>query len=566
MKKSKILTLFLSGLAFCLIGQTIATTNASEAIKAETTYVSVYSNNCEKGTKQPNGYDSYCTQPVNNIDWRVQGYPNYDGGWRIGGGKNTTSGERRIFTETPLTDSVEKIEIDIGTTNSATINVTSVTLNVYSNCASHVLSGLVDTIEKSSAPQTTVTFLNEGENDWANKYYEFVFYVEINDTANKYVRLNRFEFFKVAVGDEVSLDTESLNLNVGETVTINATASGEVVWESSNEEVVTVTSEGDLNKTAIINAKKDGEATITATVGSASAVCKVNVSQLINKFEKITDWSDINYGDVVVFVFKTANAVITSVESNSMKSTSQLINGVIDEYMPFQVVKGTEANSFGFITSNGKYLNNTSDTTLALAGTLSIKSSWTVQFIDGVAKVTNCNTGRFLAWRSSTNYARAYNTNYNDEYSAPTFYRYAVSSEEEVNEARSFAALFLNALRADDVCDVAGVNTNKANLKEIWANYETKYNELSVGSKAYIAKTKQDANGNDLEQLLNTYHFILTKYNGESGLEDFMFRGVSASNAINVLINDNNLIIIAICLIALIGCSMLIIHRKRVLR
>ena len=397
MKKSKILTLFLAGLALCLTGYSMTATNAVDIAKAETTYVSVYSNNCEQGTKQPQGYDQYCTQPVNNVDWRVQGYPNYDGGWRIGGGKTTTSGERRLFTETTLLDSIKKIEVDVGTANSNTITVTGVTLNVYSERSSHTLSGLVDTIEKSCAPETTVTFLNEGTNDWANKYYEFVFDVEIdeNETQNKYVRLNRFEFYKVATGDEVSLDVESLDLKVGGTAIINATTSGEVVWESSDEEIATVVGSGDLNKTATVTAKKEGTATITATVGSASATCEVTVTSLVNKFEEITNWSDINYGDVIAFVFKAADAVITSVESNSLKSSSTLVGGVIDEFLPFQVAKGISENTFAFVTPEGKYLNNSENAYLTLAGTLSVKSSWTIEFTDGVIKIINCNSTGF---------------------------------------------------------------------------------------------------------------------------------------------------------------------------
>ena len=565
--KLKFFTLILAGLAVATCGMS-TNQQTGEIVHADGgTYVLAYSNPCAALNVQPAGYDAFTKVfDVDGVSWRIQGYPRANG-WGFGGGKTATSGDRTYYTVTPIEQAITKIEMSTGTPSANTISVNKITLNVYSSVDSdNVLSGLISTQEQSWADNSTITFINESGKDWANAYYEFVYDTVITATSNVYKTVTGFNFYKTVTGDSVTLDTESIELKTGGEATIKAAASNNVVWSSEPNDVVEITTSGDLNEVANITAVKAGNATITATVGTASATCAVTVEEFTNKFEKITDLNDLNYGDVIAFVFLDANVAVTSVESNSMKSTSQLVDSMVDEYMAFQVTKGFEGKGYAFVSPDGKYLNNTSDSYLTLAGTLSIKSSWDVAFTDGVLKITNQNTQRWLSWRIPNNYARAYKSEYNAEYVAPSIFRYSVSTEAEINEAISYATLFLQALRTEDVCDVNGVNTNKKNLNNVWATYAASYKELSDGAKAYIASAKANVDGNELEVLLNTYEFITTKYQGDVNLVDFMFRNVAQTNNSLGLFDANNdvitIIIVIILSSALVGLFFIIRKRR----
>lgn len=72
---------------------------------------------------------------------------------------------------------------------------------------------------------------------------------------------------------KITLNPTIMQLSVGETDVIDAEVSGgngTIVWESSNTAVATVVS-------GVVTAKAEGEATITATIGNASATCSVFV-------------------------------------------------------------------------------------------------------------------------------------------------------------------------------------------------------------------------------------------------------------------------------------------------
>ena len=78
------------------------------------------------------------------------------------------------------------------------------------------------------------------------------------------------------VTDSVTLDKTSLTLNVGDTATLVATATGTVTWTTSDNSVVTVVN-GKL--TAVCA----GTATVTATCGTAKATCTVTVTEVVQQ-------------------------------------------------------------------------------------------------------------------------------------------------------------------------------------------------------------------------------------------------------------------------------------------
>lgn len=102
---------------------------------------------------------------------------------------------------------------------------------------------------------------------------------------NKYMKVKQFILFLLAMAscvacNEPKVDTASIKLtptlmqlSVGEADVIEAEvtgAAGTITWESSDESVATVMA-------GIVTAKAEGETTVTARIGSASATCMVFV-------------------------------------------------------------------------------------------------------------------------------------------------------------------------------------------------------------------------------------------------------------------------------------------------
>ena len=82
--------------------------------------------------------------------------------------------------------------------------------------------------------------------------------------------------------DSVKLDKISCSVEVGQEFTLNVTASGDVVWTTSDATVATVTD-------GKVTALKPGNATITATCGNAKAQCVVTVNPVVCKHVP-SDW------------------------------------------------------------------------------------------------------------------------------------------------------------------------------------------------------------------------------------------------------------------------------------
>lgn len=78
------------------------------------------------------------------------------------------------------------------------------------------------------------------------------------------------------VTDSVTLDKTSITLNVGDTATLVATATGTVTWTTSDNSVVTVVN----GKLTAVGA---GTATVTATCGTAKATCTVTVKEVVQQ-------------------------------------------------------------------------------------------------------------------------------------------------------------------------------------------------------------------------------------------------------------------------------------------
>ena len=93
----------------------------------------------------------------------------------------------------------------------------------------------------------------------------------------------------------MTISEQELVLGIGDEYKLSADSSdnGEIVWESSDDGIATVSGEG------VVSAVSAGEAVITASSGKTSVSCLVTVSAILNKGERRLVWSDEFEGDAL---------------------------------------------------------------------------------------------------------------------------------------------------------------------------------------------------------------------------------------------------------------------------
>lgn len=140
-----------------------------------------------KGTN--NSYAGNGDVKVNGVTWNVEGNATMQP-WRFGG-KSITDTDRKLTGKTAISGKIASIDIDF--TDSGSITINSVTLNVFKS--DPTVDGAVATYTQSVAYQkgkVTVT-AGTGE-DWTDCYYQIVFNVTVSGSSNKYVSINTMTF------------------------------------------------------------------------------------------------------------------------------------------------------------------------------------------------------------------------------------------------------------------------------------------------------------------------------------------------------------------------------------
>ena len=230
------------------------------------------------------GYGTSEDITISSITWNVTANSTMVP-WRLGHSKtNTLSDENRvIYSKTAISDNVTKIEITHG--SKAYITVNSMTVTVHSS-ADDAASGsnAVASFTPSYVDNGTVTVTKADETSWAGKYYRIVYNLTKTNTSNAgYVAFSNAKFYKesseVAITD-ISLPSTA-DVTVGKTRTLTATVTpdnhtGTVDWESDDESIATVSSEG------VVTGVAAGSTTIRAKShanSSINAECTVTVNE-----------------------------------------------------------------------------------------------------------------------------------------------------------------------------------------------------------------------------------------------------------------------------------------------
>ncbi len=235
-----------SGTHVNLVSKTTATTvwtydSANKCIK---TTVTVSGSNVEYYIGTYGTYNTFSTSAIKHVS---DSYPAYLATKNNGGGTVTP----------PVTDSV-------------TLDKTSITLNVGDTAT--LVATATGTVTWTTSDNSVVTVVN-GKLTAVGAGTATVTATCGTAKATCTVTVNEVT---PPVTDSVTLDKTSLTLNVGDTATLVATATGTVTWNTSNPYVVTV-----LN--GKLTAVGAGTATVSATCGSATVYCTVTVTEVVQQ-------------------------------------------------------------------------------------------------------------------------------------------------------------------------------------------------------------------------------------------------------------------------------------------
>ena len=163
----------------------IKTLNISYNTPATSASKLVYTLNTTDGLKGANNsYARNCDIESDGITWNFTGNSTINP-WRMGG-KSLTGVDRTIYTKTAYSSALSKIVVTLGIMSGITVNSSKL---IYSTNA-----------DFSDATEVPFTATASSENTItgsfpANCYYKIVFNVTVTINSNKYLQLNKIEFY-----------------------------------------------------------------------------------------------------------------------------------------------------------------------------------------------------------------------------------------------------------------------------------------------------------------------------------------------------------------------------------
>lgn len=192
------------------------------------------------------------------------------------------------FTVNATGDPIGALDFDVQTpegleyvSHTVLVSSSDFMMSSYTNNDGHFGCGLTTAGKSGSFDVLTITYKAKDENVGKNHICATITSVYKVDgtTTMDFGSVDALEIttqVEPLPATKITLDQTSLSLKVGGTETLTATveptnSTDKVVWSSNNEAVATV-------KNGVVTAKAIGTATITATAGTVSAECKVNVA------------------------------------------------------------------------------------------------------------------------------------------------------------------------------------------------------------------------------------------------------------------------------------------------
>lgn len=238
-----------------------------------------------------------------DITWNVNGNSQQNP-WRFGGNKISNQ-TRTLYSKTAIDDDITKIAVAFGT-NSGSITVNSVTLEVYSTASLAAAKGTGDVSSHtiSYAASTTRTITVPSGKSWEGRYYCLKMALTVSGSSNKYITVNSITFYKeesscekITTAPIVTATTDNQTINLSWTnqtgassYTVTRTpADGTVGTPSKSGDTWSCAITGLTNGTAYtwtVTPVGDGSTYCASGNTAASASATPNVSRTITYYDK----------------------------------------------------------------------------------------------------------------------------------------------------------------------------------------------------------------------------------------------------------------------------------------
>lgn len=211
-----------------------------------------------------NGYANNCDVVIEGITWNITGNSTMQP-WRLGG-KSITAVDRTVYSKTAMGSAISKVELEVGTASSITVNSLKLTIASDAN-----FSNVIEEVSATFKASSTITFEPTAVYSWdENAYYKFTFNVTNTTSTNRYVQFTSAKFYSADSSSDTRTATtttfpeSAYTFNLGETftspvATLDPAAAGSVTYSSSNEGVATVNA-----STGVLTLVAAGQTTITA--------------------------------------------------------------------------------------------------------------------------------------------------------------------------------------------------------------------------------------------------------------------------------------------------------------
>ncbi len=188
-----------------------ATIEVETAGESEAVAELLYSlNSDEQPIGKNNAYDKSGDVEYENVTWAVEGNAAVDANtqkpWRFGGkNSNCTDKDRALTGKTAIPGKVEKITLQL--TDGGSITVNSVTLKVYKTDPTAEGATPISTKEITYQKGVAVD-ITAGTDDWTDCFYQIVFNLTVSASGNKYVSIDKLEFYGTPASATVSAPAE----------------------------------------------------------------------------------------------------------------------------------------------------------------------------------------------------------------------------------------------------------------------------------------------------------------------------------------------------------------------
>ena len=362
----------------------------------------------------------------------------------------------------------------------------------------------------------------------------------------------------------ITLNRETADVNVGETVTLTATltpngSNSPITWESSDETIATVNN-------GVVTGVKAGTAVITARVSEdIEAQCVVSVIGVTTASLEIA--TSINVGDTV---YLGCNATSTQYNGPSDSGTNAYGTYLefdeapdVDTY-PLEVCEGSSNATYAFKIKDGTYANyylawSGEKNSLKVTTTLDSNSSWLVTIdSSGNATIANAaNNDRVIWWNvASPRFACYIGKTNGGSFKYVQFWKESVSPTNYLSSITSIAMIggnegtylgnhtenfiFANA-GLDDATNISGLSIGDVTLngaKGTHANQVPKYYTNGNNMRIYVGNTITFTAAHNISRI--EFVFTSTYENGLTVDIGTLENGVWTGDASSVTFTNTN--------------------------